>query len=45
MLCVVKLSEILFNEVAVPFSEIGKSEMALKLIKNDDMILFILYRP
>lgn len=40
-----KLSEILFNEVAVPFSEIGKSEMALKLIKNDDMILFILYRP
>lgn len=40
-----KLSEILFNEAAVPFSEIGKSEMALKLIKNDDMILFILYRP
>lgn len=40
-----KLSEILFNEVAVPFSEIGKSEMALKLIKNGESILFILYRP
>ena len=40
-----KLSEILFNEVAVSFSEIGKSEMALKLIKNGESILFILYRP
>lgn len=40
-----KLFELLFNEAAIPFSEIGKSEMALKLIKNDNMILFILYRP
>ena len=40
-----KLFEILFNEVAVSFSEIGKSEMALKLIKNGESILFILYRP
>jgi len=40
-----KLSEILFMEVAVPFSEIGKSEMALRLFKDGKLILFILYRP
>lgn len=40
-----KLSKILFMEVAVPFEDIKKSEIALKVIKNGDQALLMLYRP
>ena len=40
-----RLSEILFLEIAVPFEDIKKSEMALKVIKNGDQALLMLYRP
>lgn len=40
------LFEFLFFEAAVPFSEIGKSEMALKVLKQGpEQLVFILYRP
>ena len=40
-----KLSEILFMEVAVPFEDIKKSEIALKVFKNSDQAMLVLYRP
>ena len=40
-----RLSEILFMEVAVPFEDIKKSEIALKVFKNSDQAMLVLYRP
>ena len=40
-----KLSDILFMEVAVPFEDIKKSEIALKVFKNSDQAMLVLYRP